>query len=57
MIPLICIAHTVNITFYDELMDDKKTVAAEIGKKVVDIAIENKLNLEGTPINRSLAAC
>ena len=28
-------------------MNDKKTISAPLGKKVLDVALENKMNIEG----------
>ena len=41
------IVGTVNISFYDESSDESIKICVEEGKSVLDIALENKLNIEG----------
>lgn len=38
---------TVKIRFYEEAMDNLVEVDAEIGKRVLDIALENDIDIEG----------
>ena len=37
----------ITVTFIDEASGDKTVLRAPVGKSVLDIALENKLNIEG----------
>ncbi len=41
----------INVTFFDEASGDRRTISAPVGKSVLDIALENKLNIEGKAID------
>lgn len=37
----------VTITFYEEAMDNRVKVTAPVGKRVLDVALENNVDIEG----------
>lgn len=38
---------TIKLTFYEEAMDNKVTVDAPIGRRVLDVAMDNNIDIEG----------
>lgn len=46
----------ISVTFFDESSGDKTVLSVPIGKSVLDVAIDNKLNIEGQT-RRLFVAC